>query len=192
MDFEYPNKEKFNVPFKNTVTGINSENNQKNGFVAKKIINKSVQYEAEDVVKTGVNYHSALENLDLIGEYKQTTDFEDVDYSKIKLAYQVLHPLTKGSINIRKEADFMMLVPYSTIASSYIDDNVLIQGVVDLIIEKENSVILVDYKFSRLPAKILKEKYSEQLSLYKLAIEEAYKKPVENMFIYSINTGELV
>ena len=60
------------------------------------------------------------------------------------------------------------------------------------IFKKENSIILVDYKFSSLPAKVLKEKYKEQLKLYKLAIESAYKKRVEQMFIYSINTGELI
>ena len=84
-------------------------------------------------------------------------------------------------------------VPNATrVVASDIEDKILIQGVADLIIEKENSIVLVDYKFSSLPAKVLKEKYSEQLNLYKIAIEEAFKKPVEHMYIYSINTGELV
>ena len=33
---------------------------------------------------------------------------------------------------------------------------------------------------------MLKEKYKEQLILYKMAVENAYKKPVEHMYIYSI------
>ena len=86
----------------------------------------------------------------------------------------------------------MMWVPYCEVVESEITDRVLVQGVVDLIIEKENSIVLVDYKFSSLPAKVLKEKYMEQLKLYKLAIESAYKKNVQQMFIYSINTGELI
>ena len=86
----------------------------------------------------------------------------------------------------------MMYDPYNSIVDSEVEDKVLIQGVVDLIIEKENSVILVDYKFSSLPSAKLKEKYCEQLNLYKKAIELAYKKPVEQMYIYSINNSELV
>ena len=55
------------------------------------------------------------------------------------------------------------------VADSSIEDKVLVQGVVDLLIEKENEIVLIDYKFSRLPTGILKKKYIEQLNLYKKA-----------------------
>ena len=86
----------------------------------------------------------------------------------------------------------MMYVPYKDVVESDVDDKVLIQGVVDLIIERENTIDIVDYKFSKLPAELLKQKYSEQLNLYKLAVERAFNKPVEHVYIYSINSGELV
>ena len=191
-DFKYLNQEKFNIPLKNSVTGINSQHNQENGFKIKSTFSFDSQYEVEDKAKIGTNYHKALEMLDLTKPYDQNSDIEGVDYKKIKLAHSKLSALTIGAINIKKEADFMMFVPYCDVVTSLIEDKVLVQGVVDLIIEKENSVLIVDYKFSTLPAKVLKEKYAEQLALYKLAVEEAYKKPVEHMYIYSINTGELV
>jgi ATP-dependent helicase/nuclease subunit A len=100
--------------------------------------------------------------------------------------------VVENSVGIKKEAEFMMYVPYKEIIGGEIEDKVLVQGVVDLIVEKENSVDIVDYKFSSLPAKILKTKYMEQLRLYKKAVESAFNKPVEHMYIYSINTGELV
>ena len=84
-----------------------------------------------------------------------------------------------------------MHIPYNEIVNSDIEDKVLVQGVVDLIIEKENSIIIIDYKFSKLSAKVLKEKYAEQLKLYKLAVEKAFNKPVEHTFIYSIENAEL-
>ena len=191
-DFKYSCEEKFNIPLKNTVTGINSEQNQANGYKLKNIVEKSTQYDVESNTQIGVSYHSALELLDLTKEYEKNSEFADVDYNKIKLAHEKLKPLVEDAISVRKEAEFMMYVPYCKIVESNIQDKVLIQGVVDLLIEKEKSFVLVDYKFSRLPACVLKEKYAEQLKLYKLAIEEAFKKPVEHMFIYSINTGELV
>ena len=84
-----------------------------------------------------------------------------------------------------------MYVPYNKIVNSAVEDKVLVQGVVDLIIEKENSITIVDYKFSTKPIKVLKQRYSEQLNLYKLAVEQAFNKKVDNIYIYSINTGEL-
>ena len=192
QNFVYPYEHQFSIPFKNTVTGINSESAQDNSYEIKKVTTLQVQYDTEDKAKIGVDYHSALEKLDLTAPYKQNTNFETIDYNKIRLAHEKLSPLIKDAIKVKKEAEFMMFVPYNEVVSSDVEDKVLIQGVVDLIIEKENSVILIDYKFSSLPAKVLKEKYAEQLRLYKFAIEEAFKKPVESMFIYSINTGELV
>ncbi len=190
--FEYFSPQKFNIPIKNTVTGINREVVEKSKFEIKKVATKLNQYEAEDKAKVGVQYHSALEALNLQESYVQNTEFDSVDYSKIKLAHEKLSPLAKDAKKIKKEAQFMMWVPYREIAESDIHDKVLIQGVVDLIVEKENSIILVDYKFSSLSGQVLKEKYAEQLKLYKMAIEKAFNKQVEQMLIYSINTGELI
>lgn len=192
LDFEYPDKNKFNIPFKNTVTGINREQSEKLGYSVKSVINVTNQYDYEDRAKIGVEYHSALEMLDFKTEYKQNSNFENVDYKKIQLAHEKLSPLVQNAVEIKKEAEFMMYVPHNEIVKDGVDDKILIQGVVDLIIEKENSIDIVDYKFSSLPAKVLKQKYEEQLNLYKKAVESAYGKAVENMFIYSINTGELV
>ena len=191
-DFVYPFQNKFIIPLKNTVTGINSKKMQDEGFKVKSVMDPVKQYDFEDKAKIGVEYHSALELLDLKRPYEKNSDFKLVDYNKIKLAHEKLSPLVKDAIAIKKEAEFTMFIPYNQIVYSDVEDRVLIQGVVDLLIEKENSIVLVDYKFSSLPAKVLKNKYLEQLNLYKLAIEEAYKKPVEHMFIYSINSGELI
>lgn len=192
LDFEYSNQNKFSIPLKNSVTGINSKYSQGVDYKIKDVVSKSTQYEIEDIATIGIHYHSALEELDLKTDYVEKKVFDDIDYNKVKLAHKVLSPLTNGAINIKKEAEFMMYVPYCEIVPSDIEDKVLIQGVADLIIEKENSIILVDYKFSSLPAKVLKQKYAEQLNLYKFAIESAYNKKVEQMYIYSINNGELI
>lgn len=192
IDFSYKNVEKFKIPLKNTVTGINSELSIKNKFETKQWLNKQVQYSAsEDKAIQGVHYHKALELLDFNSEYVKNSSFEDVDYNKIEMAHKTLSALTAGAVQILKEADFEMYVPYNQIVDSEFDDKVLIQGVVDLIVERENVVDIVDYKFSKLPIGVLKEKYQEQLNLYKYAVENAFKKKVEHMYIYSIETGEL-
>ena len=189
--FSYKNQEKFKISFKNSVTGINSEQHQQTSFKTKDVLTSEKQYEQEDRIQIGIDYHAALEKLDLTSPYLKNTEFENVDYLKIEKAHKVLSELAKDAVKIFNEAEFIMYVPYNEIVESEIADKVLIQGVVDLIIEKENSIIIVDYKFSRLPTQLLKEKYSEQLKLYKIAVERAFEKPVENTFIYSIEKAEL-
>lgn len=191
-NFDYSNSDKFSIPLKNTVTGLNSELSQQNRFEAKKWLNPTMQYDVqEDRALIGTHYHMALEQLDFSKEYEKNTEFDDVDYAKIKRAHDVISKLAKGCVNIKKEADFMMYVPYNKIVSGDIDDKILIQGVCDLIIEYEDSITIVDYKFSHLSIESLKQKYQEQLNIYKMAVESAYGKKVEHVFIYSINTGEL-
>lgn len=72
-------------------------------------------------------------------------------------------------------------------------DKILIQGVIDLLVElPDGTFMLVDYKMSRLGAERLKERYSEQIYLYKRAVEEILKKPVSITFLYNLNSGETV
>ena len=191
-EFTYDNQEKFGIAFKNTVTGLNSKKSQEIKFSAKEWLKPNSQYASlEDKAKIGTHYHTALEKLDFNNEYEKNTNFEDVDYSKIEKAHSVIRELTNNAIQLHKEADFEMYVPYCELVDSDVEDKVLVQGVVDLIIERENDIDIVDYKFSSLKVDALKEKYAEQLALYKKAVESAFNKSVKNTYIYSINTGEL-
>ena len=186
---------KFEIPFKNSVTGLNSEFSIKHKFETKQWLNAKIQVNAdEDKALQGTHYHQVLEKLDLQNPYKKPDELQelkDVDSTLIELAHKQLSPLAKDAINIKHEAEFMMYVPYNEIIKSNITDKVLIQGVVDLIIEHQNSITIVDYKFSTLDINILKQKYAEQLELYKLAVEKAFNKKVEHIYIYSIKTGLL-
>ena len=190
--FEYPNKEKFAVPFKNTVTGLNSNKSQTERFATKEWLTKTAQFDIEDKALVGTHYHTALEKLDFNTEYVKNTNFEDVDYNKIKKAHEKISNIVKNAIRIKKEAEFMMYVPHNQLVDSNIENKVLVQGVVDLLIEEDDGFVIVDYKFSSLPVYVLKQKYAEQLALYKQAVEKAYKKPVKQTLIYSINSGELL
>ena len=192
-DFVYSN-DSFAIPIKNTVTGINSKQSEAQKFSTKAYLTPQVQYQVnEDKALVGTHYHKALELLDLTQEYQQNTNFDDVDYQKIKMAHSKLSVLAKGAKSIYKETDFMMYLPYNDlVAESKVNEKVLVQGVLDMLIEFEDHFDIVDYKFSNLKADVLKQKYAEQLRLYKLAVENAYGKKVEHMYIYSINTGELI
>ena len=119
-------------------------------------------------------------------------DCGNLDEKLIEKAYEKISKLAFGAMNIQHEAQFMMYVPYKTIyPDSDISNRVLVQGVVDLIIEFDDHIILVDYKHSKSNIKVLKDTYKTQLKLYKLAIEKAKNKKVTESYIYHINTGDL-
>ena len=67
------------------------------------------------------------------------------------------------------------------------DSKVLVQGIIDLYFEENNELVLVDYKTDYIEnEKLVVDKYKEQLSLYKKALEEATNKKVKEVYLYSI------
>ena len=66
---------------------------------------------------------------------------------------------------------------------------ILVQGIIDLYyMSKDDRLVLVDFKTDYIKKGEeykLEEKYKVQLDLYKQALEEALKKKVNNVYIYS-------
>ena len=62
----------------------------------------------------------------------------------------------------------------------------MINGIMDMVIEKKDGVILVDYKTDKVQnAEILADRYKLQILLYKKALEKMQSKPVKSAIIYS-------
>ena len=68
-----------------------------------------------------------------------------------------------------------------------LDDEILVQGVIDLFVVKNNEIILIDYKYSNSNSeKYLIEKYKNQIKLYKKALENAQNLKVGASFLLSV------
>ena len=95
----------------------------------------------------------------------------------------------KTAKKVYKEQPFYINIPANMIYDEDIDDNILVQGIIDLYyITQDDKVILVDYKTDYVPEgkeDVLKEKYQKQLELYQKAIEGNTNKKVDNIYIYS-------
>ncbi|MDD2213037.1 MAG: UvrD-helicase domain-containing protein [Oscillospiraceae bacterium] len=76
------------------------------------------------------------------------------------------------------------------------NENVLVQGIIDLWFAEGDNAVLVDYKTDRLPDSraqaeaYLSQRYSRQLALYSRAIEGGSGKTVKEKLIWSISRGE--
>ena len=72
-------------------------------------------------------------------------------------------------------------------------ETVILQGAVDLAFEENGSIVIVDYKTDNIKEiSELKEKYSEQILLYKDAMEQCTALPVSQCILYSFKLGEYI
>ncbi|MCH5210497.1 MAG: helicase-exonuclease AddAB subunit AddA [Oscillospiraceae bacterium] len=79
----------------------------------------------------------------------------------------------------------------------YIDEKVIVQGIIDLYFEDSNGdIILVDYKTDRCRGEEEKQnialRYSKQLELYGMAMEKILKKSVKDKYLYLFSAKSVV
>lgn len=81
------------------------------------------------------------------------------------------------------------------------DENVLVQGIIDCVIVQEDGLILLDYKTDAVTgrfkgfeeaAKVLEDRYRVQIQLYSRALEQIWKKPVKEKYLYFFDGGHLL
>ncbi len=193
INFTYPYLQETNISIKNNVTAISRTLNEDYNIAPIKLnLTENLQATTDDLAQIGTIYHSALSSIDYSCPYIYQNEYDDIDENLIKLAYNKISPLAPNCINQFNEKQFMMYIPYKDIyPDSNLDTKILVQGVVDLILEFDDHIILIDYKYSSSNIKTLRDRYNTQLKLYRLALERAFKKPVTHSYIYSIKTGDL-
>ena len=98
--------------------------------------------------------------------------------------------LARESASVRREYRFMLSASGAEIGVSDSPDDVLVQGVIDLLIMTKDGAVVVDYKHTKASAAALKEKYAKQLDLYARAVEGALGVKVVRKVILSLKTGE--
>ena len=142
-------------------------------------------------------------NLEKIKELVEELEIKEIITSKEKEninLYKILE-FTKSNIwkemkkakKLYKERPFFINISAKEIYKEEIEEKLLIQGIIDLYYINENDeIILVDYKtdyVERGKEQELIGKYKKQLELYCKAIEEANKKQVSRIYIYSVYLG---
>lgn len=92
---------------------------------------------------------------------------------------------------VYREIKVTSFVPVSEIYAIDTDEKVLIQGIADCVIEKNNELILIDYKTDNITdEEELLERYKKQIMFYKTAIAKTLKKPVKEALLYSFKLGK--
>lgn len=165
--------------------------------------------EETDKAIRGTNYHIILEHIDygandcnkvkaelermvnenLIDELQ--IDNIDVDEIVRLLNSDFIKKALEDNSIYMREKQFMLRAKASEFFDCTSDDNILIQGAIDLIIDSDE-LIVVDFKKSRKSRESLISTYSRQLEIYARAVEQAMGKKVNKKIIYEIGRGETI
>lgn len=97
--------------------------------------------------------------------------------------------------NVHREIPFTYTLPaFEGEGNDETYEKMLVQGVVDLIIEEEDGIVLIDYKTDAITERfangfqeakqVLLDRYEGQLTLYAEAITEIWKKRVKEKYLY--------
>ena len=71
----------------------------------------------------------------------------------------------------------------------------MIKGVIDNFFIEDDGIVLVDYKTDHIQPgeeQLLADKYRAQLVYYAQALENAFKRPVKEMYLYSFVLGKTI
>ena len=148
------------------------EENITNKRISKKIKTLNTK---EDVLKLdrGRKIHELFENIDFKNPNYESLDINSNDLNKVKKFISLID--IDNVINIYKEYEF-----------SYTLDNVSKRGVIDLMLEYQDKILIIDYKLKNTDDK----EYAKQVKEYKKYIESKTDKKIET-YLYSINNEVL-
>ncbi len=95
-------------------------------------------------------------------------------------------------MTLYREKDFIVSAEASLVFGSTSSEQVLLQGVIDLLAVDKDKAIIIDYKYSSLEKESLKARYALQLELYAYALEKATGIKTQNKILVNLFTGDTV
>ena len=203
LDFEYKFDDKLNFKLKESVTSLNKRQLED---LTEHYSNDNFSFGGSSVDE-GNAYHLALKVLDfdrianmndletqlekntqVLGEGAKLLD-KEILFKNIILLKQFI-----SGGKVFKEKQFIMKEKLcNLLEETKFEDPILVQGVIDFYVIKNNKIILIDYKYSQIKnEQYLINKYKNQLKLYKLALESGLGLPVEKAFLLSLKDAKMI
>lgn len=145
-------------------------------------------------IMSKLNYTETLKDInEIINNVKQEKEFEEslflkIDSVAILKAVQFVQSLLTQNSKIYKEKQFLLKKNIRELkTNSNIDEDILIQGVLDLLIISDNKAIVIDFKTNKNKTlNQLAAMYGLQLKLYNDAVINSWNVEVCDKYIYSI------
>ncbi|WP_418745584.1 helicase-exonuclease AddAB subunit AddA [Frisingicoccus sp.] len=118
------------------------------------------------------------------------------DFCRSELGQRMIRAEKAG--RLYRERPFVMGIPVSDVYPELLtaspaekEEQILIQGVIDVFFEEDDGIVLLDYKTDRIPKgtagdELLIKRYKTQLDYYQKAIEQIIGKKVKDRILYSV------
>ena len=112
------------------------------------------------------------------------------------LSAPVFHRLR--SFKLYRERAFLAALPikdtyakhteyFAPTSTETLQEEMLFQGAIDLLAVGDEEAWIIDYKYSRKDAKLLKKHYRPQIELYRLATSKILRLPIEKVHCSIVN-----
>ncbi len=209
LNFEYPHKALSNVVAKTSVSDIvHSENphtaefSERPAFLSKAGLTPAQRGTATHRFMQFADYTAAAENIEnelcrlTEREFITKAEADAIDKKQLQRFFEseLFARMTRCE-QLHRERRFMSEVSVKEIYGIDTPDNekTVVQGVVDCVIEEENSIVVLDFKTDRVGSTDeLVERYAAQLEIYSQACEKMYSKPVSERIIYSFALSKAI
>lgn len=196
--YVYPHTDAVKLPSK-----LMSSSLDKAYFDDEEVPQITIPLPVEDAAQVGTAYHKIFEKaqfnctkeeLSALIE-KTLKDSGKTEKMNVDIIYNALHneqlaKLMEGGKQYR-EIQFLLKTAYSNLDATQSDEQVTLQGVIDLLVLKEDEAIVLDYKYTRYPQNI-KKNYSQQLRSYVLAVKSICKIEKVKAYVLSVANNELI
>ncbi len=199
LAYRYPHEEATKTGIKFTVTAINAMK-EEGRLPATKF------FPEEEVVK-GTAYHAVMENipftlqseaeaaafLSKLTEDGLITPEEAADIS-VKRLFAGLQKVSElvGDRKVYREKSFLLHLPAREAGVAAVEDEVEVQGKLDLLAMGEEDAIIIDYKLSAHTREELQAAYRAQLDLYALAVQKSFGVSRIRKYIFVLGRNEVI
>ena len=200
LDYVYPYLADVALGKKYTVTALNDRQNEGDSLPAT-FLQEEQQTALGNVYHTVFQYIDYnLPSLDAVRGYLAElvadgllTDQQcaQVDAAAVWRCVQLPLLRMAGSTRTMREQRFL-LQQQARVIGLPSDENVLVQGVIDLVIVQGDHAIVVDFKHSHRPPDRLQQAYSVQLAMYCRAVTQAMGLTVDRCVLVEINRALVI
>ena len=196
----YPFANSLRIPVKSSASALLKMQGER--FYAERELFAEDTDELPTDSETGIAYHALLERADftappraecerILGEFARTRpDFAArIDASQAEKILKMPLFSRLSEYRLMREQEFLLSLPACVLFDTDSEDEVLFQGVIDLLALRGDRAILIDYKFSRHGDEQLIADYSRQLQVYAEAVRRIAK--CEHIAAYIVNLKRL-
>lgn len=147
-------------------------------------------FELLPVKKYNINtLREELNNLNLKKEELELINIEKI----LSYLTSSLYDIILSSDKVYKEKEITFYAPSTYYDENIKNGNILVDGIIDLLLEKDNNYTIIDYKTDKVNTlEELVDLYKVQLDLYEIAIKNKYNVVYVDKYIYSLHLNKYI